>query len=158
MTTGDWKISRWVVAPEMLLCFLPLTFGWLGCIDALGRTLLLPAPPVTASWHAVCFVVAALIAATLGPVGLISGFRLVALNRPISSPWLRAVFIAGPIFSGALLITDRLTTATSVGFEFWGGLLLLCGLPLLGAMHLLYLSSHHSTSCVPPKLASSSLA
>ena len=156
MTTGDWRISRWIVAPEMLLCFLPLTFAWLGCIDILGRAILLPAPPVTAPWRAVCFVIAALITATLGPAGLISAFRLVALDRPISSQWLRAAFIAGPIFSGALLITEHLTTATSVGFDFWGGLLLLSGLPLLGAMHLLHLSTHDSNSGQPGKLTSSS--
>ena len=39
MIHGDLKISRWLLVPEMLLCFAPLTLLWLDGID--GRSGLL---------------------------------------------------------------------------------------------------------------------
>ncbi len=140
MTTGNWKISRWIIAPEMLLCFLPLTIVWLDSIGKVWGVVMVAAPPVTAPWRAVCLVIAMMIVATLGPAGLIAAFRLVALARPLCSQPLRIALIAGPILFGALLITWRLTIAGLGGFDFWSGLLLGCGLPLLGAVHLLHLS------------------
>ncbi|MGH8142682.1 MAG: hypothetical protein ACREU2_09225 [Steroidobacteraceae bacterium] len=151
MTTGNWKVSRWIIAPEMLLCFVPLTIGWL---DSIGNVRSLIAfdnesrirmaaviaavPPATARLHA-CFGIAALIVATLGPAGLIVAFRWVALNRPLRSRSLRAALIAGPILCGALLIAARLTTAALGGFDFWSGLVLGSALPALGAVHLAHL-------------------
>ncbi len=151
MTTGNWKFSRWIIAPEMLLCFVTLTILWLNCIGKVRSLIaftnashihmaavMAAVPPATARWHA-CFVIAALIVATFGPTGLIAAFRWVALNRPLRSRWLRVALIVSPILCGAGLIAWRLTTAALGDFDFWSGLLLLSALPALGAVHLLHL-------------------
>lgn len=156
MTRGNWKISRWIIAPEMLLCFVPLTIGWFDCIDNVRglfafsnesrirmAAVMAAVPPATARLHA-CVVIAALIVATVGPAGLIAAFRWVALNRPLRGRWLRVALVVGPILCGALLITVWLTSAALGGFDFWSALLLASGLPALGAVHLLHLDGRGS--------------
>ena len=152
MLTGDLKISRWILVPEMLLCFMPLTFGWLDAIGGssgivrLNRDVIhqhfLHSPGGT-------FVLAALMIgatlAALGPVGLITAFRLVVSAHTPRNQWLRTALVAGPIVYGAVMVlvrvalggTGALALDAADSFDFWSGILLLSALPALGAAHML---------------------
>lgn len=155
MLAGNLKVSRWILVPEMLLCFVPLTFGW---VDAIGggsglirmnrsaiQAYFLHAPDGT-------IVLAALIAGAalgvLGPTGLAAAFRWVVSGRTPGSPWLRSALVAGPALYGLVLLVARLAIGgtgalapnAADGFDFWSGILLLSVLPSLGAAHLLRLA------------------
>jgi hypothetical protein len=152
MITSRPKISRWILAPEMLLCFIPLTIGWRdGIIGSAGIVRLdlnlihryfLAVPGGTLTLIAM---LTGVVLATVGPLGLLAAFRSIVWGRPIRSEWVRAFLVIGPILYGLLTLGSRLALdgLPSLGFEtddafdFWSGILLLSALPALGAAHLL---------------------
>jgi hypothetical protein len=152
MITSHPKISRWILAPEMLLCFIPLTIGWRDGIvgssaivrldlyvvhryflDVPGGTLILIA------------MLTGVVMATVGPLGLFAAFRLIVWGRPPRSEWVRACLVIGPILYGLLTLFLRVAIdgfpsfgfRTDDAFDFWSGILLLSVLPALGAIHML---------------------
>lgn len=152
MLTGNLKISRWIFVPEMLLCFVPLTLGWL---DALGgssgivrlngdviQKYFLHSPGGTL---ALLGLIAGAILGALGPLGLTAACRLVVSGRPRGSRWFRRVLVAGPAVFGLLMLATRLAIGGTGAlgfdapdsFDFWSGILLLSALPSLGAVHML---------------------
>lgn len=143
MVTGNLKISRWVLFPEMLLCFVPPTMGWL---DSIGGTsgiirlnmeiiqkYFLDVPGGTA---ALAMMVSAAVLGILGPVGLIVALRLIALGRPIGR-WLGITLIVGPVLLGGSMVIARfiMDSALVVSRE----MVLVYVLPALGAVHMLHL-------------------
>ena len=162
MITGNLRVSRWILVPEMLLCFVPLTFGWLDAIGGGSGIVRLNGNVIHKEFlHAPggIFILAALIAGAVlgafGPLGLTTAFRLVVSGRAPRSQWLRTALVAGPIVYGVLTLVTRLALggAGALGFgavdsfDFWSGMLLLSALPALGATHMLRLApqSPHET-------------
>lgn len=160
MLGGKLKVSRWIFVPEMLLCFVPLTLGWL---DALGggsgilrlngvihRDFLQTADGT----FALIALIAGAVLGALGPLGLAVASRLVISGRPPGGQWLRTALVAGPAVYGVLLLVVRSATAGTVAlsfntvdsFDFWSGILLLSALPSLGAIHLMRIASQEETS------------
>lgn len=152
MLTGNLRISRWILVPEMLLCFVPLTFGWL---DALGgssgivrmngeviQRYFLHTPAETLALVAL---IAGAVLGSLGPLGLTTAFRLVVSGRAPGGRWLPTVLVAGPALYGVLTLVAQLAIGgmgalgldAPDSFDFWSGILLLSVLPSLGAAHLL---------------------
>lgn len=155
------KISRWIFVLEMLLCFVPLTLGWLDALGGGARILRLNAEVIHKEFLLTpdgALVLVALIAGavlgTLGPLGLATAFRLLISGRAPGSRWLRTALVAGPAVYGVLLLAVRLATGgagalsfnTVDSFDFWSGILLLSVLPSLGATHLLRIASQDETS------------
>jgi hypothetical protein len=160
MIKGNLKISRWLLAPEMLLCFLPLTLLWLDGIDG-GSGLLrldrasiqkyfIGAPGGTVFLAAL---ISGVIFATIGPVALFAAARQIIWDRPITNTWLRGALIAAPTAYGAMAVLSRMvdmgaaafSAVPADAFDFWSGIVLLSVLPVLGAVHLLRLSPSSST-------------
>lgn len=135
MVKGNLRISTWVAAPEMLLCFAPLTIACVDALKALSGTLQHPASGGSTAVAVLIMVVAL---AAIGPVGLVGAFRLLFNAQPIRARWLRVAVVAGPILNGVLIIGSQ-------PFDVWSGLVLLSVLPALGAAHLIHLSSGVST-------------
>jgi hypothetical protein len=140
------KISRWILAPEMLLCFVPLTIGWRdGIMGSLGivRYFL----GVHGGTLTLIEVLSGVVLATVGPLGLLAAFRSIVWGRPIRTEWLRTFLVIGPILYGLMTLLSRLAVdglpsfsfATDDAFDFWSGILLLSILPALGATHMLRL-------------------
>jgi hypothetical protein len=151
---NDLKISRWILAPEMLLCFVPLTIAWLDGIGGVSGIVRLNTDVIQQYFIGVPGGLLALfgmfigvILATLGPIGLIVSFRLIVLGRPTRSQWVRAALVTGPILNGVLTIVFRwlvggsevFSFKSAAAFDVWSGLLLLSALPALGAAHMLRL-------------------
>ena len=151
MIRGDLKISSWIALPEMLLCFAPLTIGWIDAARALGN---LGGRPGFGGSGPVLFATAALVLATTGPAGLLAALRVLLLGRPVHPRWLPATLLAGSIINGLALVAIALIGGGAFGsrgdFNFWCGLALLSALPALGAAHLpaLYPPSSLSMSSV----------
>ena len=159
MLTGNLRISRWILVPEMLLCFVPLTFAWLDAVGAgsgimrLGGHVIdkrfLHGPGGTLVLVALA---AAAVLGALGPLSLGAAFRWIVAGRPPASRWFRAALVAGPAIYGALTLATRLATGgpgalafdAVDSFDFWSGILLLSVLPSLGAAHLLRLAYPHA--------------
>lgn len=155
MIHGDLKISRWLLAPEMLLCFVPLSLLWLDGIDGSSGLLRLNSAAIHKYFIGVpggtAFLVsmlAGVLLATIGPIALLAAFRMILLRRPITNAWLRIALIAAPILYGLVSVALRAVEmraatfdfATADAFDFWSGIFLLSVLPVLGAAHLLRLS------------------
>jgi hypothetical protein len=152
---ADLKISRWILIPEMLLCFVPLTLGWLDAVVGGSGIVRLNGDIVEKYFlHAQggIFALATMIAGAalgvLGPLGLASAFRLVATGRPPSGQWFRTALVTGPALYGVLTLVTRLAVGGKGAlsfdaldsFDFWSGILLLSALPSLGAAHMLHLA------------------
>ena len=155
MIKGDLKISRWLLTPEMLLCFLPLTLLWLDGIDGGSGLLRLDRASIQKYFIGVpggtVFLIALIsgvILAAIGPIALVAALRLIVWGRPIRNAWLRGAIVAAPILYGAMALLARVgelsgaafSAAATDAFDFWSGIILLSVLPALGAAHLLRLS------------------
>jgi hypothetical protein len=152
MLTGNLKISRWILVPEMLLCFVPLTLGWLDAVGGSSGVMRLSGEAVAKRFlHSPggTLVLVALLAGAvlgaLGPLGLATAFRWIVSGRAPGSRWFRAALVAGPAAYGVLTLATRLATGgagsltldAADSFDFWSGILLLSVLPSLGAAHML---------------------
>ena len=151
MVRGDLRISHWIAVPEMLLCFAPLTIGWLDAARALGS---MAGGAGFVSSGTVLSAAAALVLATTGPVGSLAALRVLLLGRISHARWLPKVLLFGSIINGLVLLATAARGGGAFGsledFDFWCGLVLLSALPALGAAHLivLYPPSSLSTSSV----------
>jgi energy-converting hydrogenase Eha subunit A len=156
MIKGDLKISRWLLTPELLLCFLPLTLLWLDAID--GRSGLLRLDRASIQKHFIAVpggtvvliaLICGVILASIGPIALAAALRLIVWKRPVRSAWLRAALVAAPVLYGVIALLARtaemgaaaFSVAASDAFDFWSGIVLLSVLPALGAAHLLRFSA-----------------
>ena len=163
MIHGDLKISRWLLAPEMLLCFAPLTLLWLDGVDGNSGLWRLNGAVLHKYFIGVpggmAFLVsmfAGVVLATIGPVALIAAFRMILQRTPIKNAGLRMALIAAPVLYGLMSVTLRVlqigTAAFDPGspdaFDFWSGIFLLSMLPALGAAHVLRLSPRPSVEHV----------
>jgi hypothetical protein len=161
MIHGDLKISRWLLAPEMLLCFAPLTLLWLDGIDGRSGLLRLNSAMIHKYFIGVpggtAFLIAmfaGVVLATIGPIALFAAFRMILLRAPIKNAALRVALIAAPILYGLMSVTLRAvetgaTTfdmASADAFDFWSGIFLLSILPALGAAHLAHPAWRAATS------------
>lgn len=155
MLVGNLKISRWVLAPELLLCFVPLTIACLDVMESKSGILRLNMAIIRRSFIGtpegeieLAAIAAGAIVSLLGPIGLVAAFRLIVLGRPMQHPWLRRTLVIGPIVCGALTVSAHLAlrglSAFSLqsvdAFDFWSGLFLLSALPALGAAHMFRLA------------------
>ena len=164
MIHGDLKISRWLLAPEMLLCFAPLTLLWLDGIDGTSGLLRLNSTVIHKYFIGVpggtAFLIsifAGIVLATIGPIALLASFRMILLRAPIKNAGLRIALIAAPILYGLMSVALRAAEtgaatfdpASADAFDFWSGIFLLSILPALGAAHLLRLSPRPQPERVP---------
>ena len=165
MIKGNLEISRWLLAPEMLLCFAPLTWLWLDAIDGSSGLTRLNAAAIHHDFLSVpggtaflVTLIAGAALATSGPLGLFAGLRMVVLGRPLKNAGLRVALMAAPILYGAMTLLFRLNAmgvaafdvAAADAFDFWSGIVLLSLLPALGAAHLLSLSPLPSAAKAAP--------
>jgi hypothetical protein len=164
MIHGDLKISRWLLAPEMLLCFAPLTLLWLDGIDGRSGLLRLNSAMIHKYFIGVpggtAFLIAmfaGVVLATIGPIALVAAFRMILLRTPLNNAALRVALIAAPILYGLMSVTLRAVEtgaatfdmAPADAFDFWSGIFLLSILPALGAAHLLRLTPRRHPERVP---------
>lgn len=147
------RVSRWILVPEMLLCFLPLTLLWVDAITVSSGIVRLHGGHLHESFlrgpgasFAFLTMLSGTIVGALGPLSLAAAFRLVVLGRPPGGRWFRGALVAGPALYGVLSLTARVAMAGAGAlgfdavdsFDFWSGMLLLSALPSLGALHLLH--------------------
>jgi hypothetical protein len=163
MISDKLKISPWILCPELMLCFVPLSIGWLDAVfsgsgvtrlnfDVIQRYFLsAPGGPI-----ALAMMIALAFFGVLGPVGLIAAFRLVVLGHPMRTRWLRTAMVVGPLFYGVLTLMFRFAVGGSVAFNFnavdafdyWSGVLLLSFLPAVGAVHIILFGPERSAERV----------
>jgi hypothetical protein len=152
MITARPKVSRWILAPEMLLCFIPLTIGWRdGIVGSSGiarldmnviHRYILEVPD---GMIALTAMLAGVFLATVGPLGLLAACRSIVWGRPVQNEWARVFLVVAPMLYGLLTLVCRLAVdgSSSISFraddafDFWSGIFLLSALPALGAMHML---------------------
>jgi len=151
---GNLKVSRWILVPEMLLCFVPLTVLWLDAIGGSSGIIRLNGDVIQRYFLdarggtlALVTMIAEVILGTLGPLGLTAAFRLIVFGRTPSRRWFRTALVAGPNILGILTLITRVAIGgpgslrfeAVVSFDLWSGILLLSALPSLGAAHMLRL-------------------
>jgi hypothetical protein len=152
MDIGTFTISRWVLAPEMALCFVPLTMGWLDVVFGgsgivrfnmdIVQQYFLGVPGGTA---ALVTILAEAVLGVLGPVGLFLAIRVIALNRAIRNRPLGTTLVVGSILLGVVFIANRVISGSNATvWELAGALVLFSVLPAAGVAHMLYLGARNA--------------
>ena len=140
------KISRWILAPELALCFVPLTMVWVESLFGMSGLIHLNSDIIqwyfssTTGTIMLVTMIAAVILGLLGPLGLILALRLIVSSRSLPARLPFVVLIAGPVLLGTIYLTSWLLMGTELGIDYWRGLILISLLPALGATHMLYLN------------------
>lgn len=166
MKTGSLQISRWVLVPEMLLCFLPLTLAFVGSlyevldIARLDATHLHKYYLATATGWLFLISTPLVVLATAigGPVSLAVTAWYVGRRRGLRARWLWQSMVVAPLLMGLGLITLRLSNGGLAAFapnqvdafDFYGGVIMLSALPALGAVHLRGLSANAAAPAAHP--------
>ena len=153
MDLGNLRVSRFVLALEMALCFVPLTLGWLDVLFGQSGVAWLDAAAVERYYLVNTDGVAALAkqlvgaaVGVLGPVGLIVAVRHLVLGRALHHGMLGVLLIAGPIALAVVYVAANLATDTSWSTEWAGFYVLFVALPLAGAAHLLILGRSNAAA------------
>jgi hypothetical protein len=138
MNVGTLRISRWVLALEMLMCFFWLTwmFGALASRGVYGFAGPLPID----TWF-----ITMLFSTVLGPLGLAVAFKSIVLDRPRLSRLTKvALFVPAAwtflAFGVQLVTRGWLAGSNDRPLEALGLFILFAVLPALGVAHLVYLS------------------
>ncbi len=145
MDMGTLRVSRFVLALEMALCFVPLTLGWFavmfdpsGVAWLDGATIdLYVGTPVGVAMLAKMLVGAVI--GLLGPLGLVVAMRHIVLGRALRRGWVSAALVGGPILLAAVYVVANLASGTEFSIEWGGFYVMFVALPAMGAAHLLYL-------------------
>lgn len=151
MLIGDLKISRWVLAPELLLCFGPLAFGWTDVVWGVSGVTTLNAEVVQQYFlntprgtFMLIYMLLEAVLGILGPIALVLGTAFVIFNRPILSRRVAAALLAiaggiALIFT-ARLVFDFIAPDSVPNFGGFAGVMLLFSiLPAVGLTHMYYL-------------------
>jgi hypothetical protein len=148
MITGNLKIARWVLIPEMLLCFGPPSIGWWDAtfgdygVVGLNADIIHRYFAGASGTAALVRMISAAIVGLLGPAGLIAAARLIMLRRAMSRT-LGAMLIIGPTIHLGFSLT-RFIISPPLLVVTLDEVILLGLLPLAGALHLAWLGSHES--------------
>ena len=148
MIIGNLKISRWLLAIEMIFCFIPLTFVWFDMLFGSSGVIQLNLEIIqmyfinsTTGQVMLVTMLSMSLVGILGPVGLIAAFRSILSGRSIYGSIFNRIQISGPIVLGMIYLSGWLLTPTALRFDHFGFLLLCSILPALGAAHIYYLYS-----------------
>lgn len=144
MNIGDLKISRWILIPELLLCFVPLTFYWLevsfGAYGIFRHNMefiwqSLSSPPSAMR----VMILTTAVLGLVGPAGLVAAFQLIVLKHPIHTRMGGIILITGPVVLGIVSVICLLLMRPVIWLDELGLVLLLFTiLPAAGAAHLYY--------------------
>lgn len=147
MQTGSLRINRWVLLVEMLACFAPTTLAWWeftvgpsGVSKLNGEIIdkyFMGSP--LGQWALVMMIVYA-VTGLVGPIGLFLGLRFALLGRALLPRFLGWTLIA-PILAQCVASTVWLLWIGKGDVENGVQMfVLLTVLPVIGILHLLYLS------------------
>jgi hypothetical protein len=146
MDMGTLRVSRFVVALEMALCFVPLTFVWVDVVVGNSGVAWLDPESVrryylgnTEGVAALAKMFAGALIGVLGPLGVIVALRYIVLGRGLTRGMISFAMIAGPLLLGVVYVIGNMATDTRFTPSWFGFYVLFVGLPVAGAMHLLYL-------------------
>ena len=153
MTLGNLKISRWVLLPELALCFVPLAFGWYSEVFGASSGIFNLTPEIIRQFFLstprgtfmLIYMLGEAVLGLLGPVALALGTAFIVVGRPVLGRRQAIVLlaVAGLL---ALLFTARLlfnvvyldSTTENLG-GYATSLLMFSLLPAAGIAHLWYL-------------------
>lgn len=161
MVIGDLRISRWVLAPELLLCFGPLAFGWLdvvwgdsgvtGLTPEIVQKFFLTTPRGV---FMLVYMILEAVLGILGPIALIFGATFVVFKRPVLTRTQAAALLATAAGIAAALLArlvfDWVAFDSDPKFGgFAGSVLLFSLLPAAGIAHMYYLGSSRADQVAP---------
>ena len=157
MVLGNFRVSRWVLALEMALCFVPLSLGWFDIVFGQSGVVRLNADIVERYFFAVpggttmlILIFATAILGVLGPVGVLLALRAIVLNQPVRSRQIAYAVIAGSVLVGAVLLAQTLLFGSIATVpEIAGMLIMFSALPAAGMAHLAHLGGAPTDQALP---------
>jgi hypothetical protein len=156
MQTGTLRISRSVLLLEMLLCFLPLTLGWLDVVFGSSGVVHLNSgiierhfldTPLNTS--VLGMMIGAAVIGCVGPVGLFLTLRAVSTGTGLRNRSLGISMIAGVAAYAAASVILRLIGGPGAYAADASFILLVIVLPAIGIAHLMYLATPVRPTLVP---------
>ena len=145
MMTGDLKISRFILVPEVLLCFAPLCLLWLDAARTISGLTQLSHPYIhqnlldTADGAMILLRLGiGIVVGLLGPLGLIAALWPILSRRPLKNRFVGAACIAGSVILGFVYFASATFLEPGVwqNPDYWR-LLVLLALPVPAAIHLM---------------------
>jgi hypothetical protein len=148
MQTGSLRISRSVLFLEMILCFLPLTLGWLDAVfggfgvvhlnSGIVEKYFLDTPLNTSILG---MMIGAAVIGCVGPIGLFLTLRAVTTGAGLQNRSLGIVMIAAVAAYAAASLILRLVAGPGAYAADASFILLMIVLPAVGIAHLMYLAT-----------------
>lgn len=144
MTKIDANVPRWLLACEMLLCFGPLTLGWIDFVAGPSGIIQLDAQVLNKYFVGVpggmvmlAMMLSGALLGAAGLAGMIAAGRYIVSGRVLQRT-AAGVLIAAPLLLGIIFITGTVIISHDVNpaIAAWREWFLLSVLPALGAMHL----------------------
>lgn len=145
MMTGDLKISRFILVPEMLLCFAPLCVLWLDAAQTILRLAQLSHPYIhqnlldSADGRMILLRLGfGVVVGLLGPLGLFASLWPILSRRPLQNRFVGVACVAGSVILGLVYFASAtfLEPGALQNPDYWRFLVLLA-LPVLAAIHLM---------------------
>jgi len=145
MMTGDLKISRFILVPEMLLCFAPLCLLWCDAARAISSIAQANSPfflqtllDTTGGRVVLLQLITGVVVGLLGPLGLIASLWPILSRRPLKYRYLGAACVTGSVILGLVYFASAFFMEPGAwqNPDYWRfGVLL--ALPVLAAVHLM---------------------
>lgn len=155
MLIGNLKVSRWVLGPELVLCFTPLTFVWLDGIFGVSGIIRLNYGIVqeyffssSVGTFSLLMMISTAIFGISGPLSFILAMRIILLNRQLPGNNTGVVLITGPLVLGVIHITCWLLIGIDFRIDHYAGILMVSILPSLGVAHLFHVYSPNQDKAV----------
>jgi hypothetical protein len=143
MQTGTLRISRSVLLIEMVLCFLPLTLGWLDVVFGGFGVLQLNSSIIEThlSTSILGMMLGAAVVGCVGPIGLFLTLRAVTTGDGLRNRNLGLAMIAGIAAYAIASVILRLVAGPGAYAADASFILLIIVLPTIGIAHLMYLAT-----------------
>ena len=142
MIKGNLKISRWIFGIELIACLFPLTYVWLESLywlsmvnfDNFGywETAFRPPTPY------IVMNFATIILGTLGPLGLILGFRAIILETGFANKVTQTILLTGTLILGVIHAVCWVLMGIETSFDYWSITFMISVLPAIVVLHLGY--------------------
>lgn len=156
MQTGTLRISRSVLLLEMILCFLPLTLGWLDAVfGTFGvwhlNTSIIEKHFLTTPLNTgiLGMMIGASVIGCIGPIGLFLTLRAVTTGTGLRSRGLGIVMIAGVAAYAAASLILQLVAGPGASAADASFVLLIVLLPIIGITHLMHLATPARPTLAP---------
>jgi hypothetical protein len=148
MNSNTFRISRWVLSLELVVCFLPITAGWFDAVfgdsgvtrlssSVIGKYFL----DAQLNRSILGMMIGGAVVGLVGPIGLFLTLRAATTGRGLRSRTMGIVMIVGVVSYAMASVVLRLVGGPGAYAATVDFIVLMIMLPAAGTAHLMYLAT-----------------